>query len=552
MDGIKKYSRDWLTLKGTEEHLKNVQSLGGKEPASGSKTLCKSIFEGSLEEVQAKYDKMTSEIIGRPPSTFYQVENYGLENIFNALDGDSDGIVTQEEINAVAALSTKEGQKEDTLFTTDDLNILYENAMAAITASIEQDGNETDITYEDGSKISVVTDDDGNIIKSKQTIINDDGSKTVKNVDSQKNSSVISKYDANGRLVSKSEDYEGLLNDKTTTYTYADDGSRTKTVDTIGKTVVSQYGNDGKLASTKTTVKYDSDGVIGNTSQQSINDCWVLAGVTALSYSSKGQELIDKAITHNDDGSVTVKLVGGGKEYTFSAEEIALNQYEDGEKAYSKGDTDMNILEMAFARYRKENVQNKEATIIPFDRAHNKSIGTTEDDPLNNGMTDEAVYLLTGTNSQYWLDPRVVNAEGLGNKLLDKFQNNPDDFAMVCSFKGSDDSVPDNQIRNMHVYSIKSVDDENVYVVNPYDTSKTITYPRDKFMANVNDISLTDLEEATTAETLDSEKFGAKVQEKISHGLGKVDYALRPTVSAGIDKAKDLWAKFKSKILSDD
>ncbi len=547
MDGIRKYSKEWFTLKGiSEQQLNDLQQLSDKKASTyGSKSLNKSIFEGSLEDVQTKFEDMKSKIRGVPPSTYFQVNAYGLENIFNALDADNDGKVTQDEINDVAALSTKIGEDDDTSFTTDDLDLLYQNAMAAIGSSLEEDGDIMKFTYADGSKTSLVQDKDGNIIKSSTTTVNDDGSKTVSDYDHKTKDNIVTNYDANGRLTSVKEDYEGVLKDKTTTYTYNEDGSKTKTVDTIGKTVTTEYGNDGKFVTKKTDVKYNSDGKIGNTSQEDINDCWVLAGVTSLSYSEKGQEILNKAVTHNDDGSVTVKLVGGGKEYRFSAEEIALNQYEDGEKKYSSGDTDMNILEMAFARYRKENVQNKEASIYPFDRAHNKSIGTTETDPLNNGMTDEAVYLLTGTKAEYWLDPRIINLDKKGNNLLTKFQNNPENYAAVCSFKADDESITDGTIVDKHVYTIKSVDDDNVYVVNPWDTSKTITYPREQFMKNVNDISMTDLVEATTAEKLDSEKFGSKVQEKISHGLGKLDYYARPVVSDGIDKAKEVYADGK-------
>ena len=543
MDGIRKYSKEWFTLKGiSEQQLNDVQQLSDKKASAyGSKSLNKSIFEGSLEDVQTKFEDMKSKIRGIPPSTYFQVNAYGLENIFNALDADNDGKVTQDEINDVAALSTKIGEEDDTSFTTDDLDLLYQNAMAAIGSSLEEDGDIMKFAYADGSKTSLVQDKDGNIIKSSTTTVNDDGSKTVSDYDHKTKDNIVTNYDANGRLTSVKEDYAGVLKDKTTTYTYNEDGSKTKTVDTIGKTVTTEYGNDGKFVTKKTDVKYNSDGKIGNTSQEDINDCWVLAGVTSLSYSEKGQEILNKAVTHNDDGSVTVKFVGGGKEYRFSAEEIALNQYEDGEKKYSSGDTDMNILEMAFARYRKENVQNKEASIYPFDRAHNKSIGTTETDPLNNGMNGEAVYLLTGTKAEYWLDPRIVNLEKKGNNLLSKFQNNPENYAAVCSFKADDESITDGTIVDKHVYTIKSVDDDNVYVVNPWDTSKTITYPREQFMKNVNDISMTDLVEATTAEKLDSEKFGSKVQEKISHGLGKLDYHARPVVSDGIDKAKEVY-----------
>ncbi len=539
MDGIKKYTKEWFTLNGKENDFKDAKSIEGKSAVNTNTTLSRSVFEGTLDDAKTKLNKLKGESKGFPCPMGQQTDAYGLENIFNILDRDKDGIVTQEEIHDVASLYSEGDEQTDELLTTEDLDIFYENAMAAVNASFETIGNETKFTYENGTSL-INTDENGNFVKIKETIQNPDGTTTVK--DTNKNDEVIvSVYNADGKLISKDENYEGKLNDKTTSYNYKEDGTKTETIDTIGKNIVTEYDENGKIVDSQVKVKYNSDGIIGNTKQESINDCWVLAGVNALAFSEKGQEILNKAVTHNEDGSVTVNLVGGGKEYTFSAEEIALHQYTEGEKSFSSGDIDMNILEMAFAEYRKENIQNKEATIIPFDRAHNKSIGATEADPLNNGMTDEAIYLLTGTKAEYWLEPRIINVDKAGEKLLNKFKENPEDYAFVCSFKSKDSSIPNGEIVNSHVYSIKSVDDENVYVVNPWDSSKTITYPKDDFMKNVNDLSLTDLKEATTAKKLDSEKMGTKIQEKISHGLGKVDYVLRPKVNEGIDKAKDLY-----------
>lgn len=109
MDGIRKYTKEWFTLKGTEEQFKDAQALGGKKSTQGGTSINGNIFEGSLDDAKANFEKMRSQIKNMPPSTYYQVNNYGLENIFNALDADKDGIVTQEEIQAVAALSTPEG-----------------------------------------------------------------------------------------------------------------------------------------------------------------------------------------------------------------------------------------------------------------------------------------------------------------------------------------------------------------------------------------------------------------------------------------------------------
>lgn len=543
MDGIRKYSKEWFTMNGLDNRLNSLEGLkngiGKTSYTYGS--IDKSIFTGTKEEIEQKYQAHSSSIHGAPSGTQLSVQNYGLENIINALDANGDGEVTEEEINDVAALNTKEGATaENTVLTAEDLDLLYKNAMSAVDSVLEVDGNVMNFSYADGSKTSLTTDKDNNILKSTVTTVNKDGSKTVTYNDNTNDDKVVSKYDSEGRLLSKEEDYEGQLNDKTTTYSYNDDGSKVKTVDTIGKTTVTNYDTAGKSVSENTEVKYVSDGKIGNTKQADIGDCWVLAGVNSLNSSEKGREILENAIVHNDDGSITVKLVGGGKEYTFSAEEIVLNQYEDGTMKYSSGDTDMNVIEMAIGKYRKENYQNDEATIIGLDRAHHKPVNASENDPLSSGMVDEAIYLLTGTNAEYWVNPRIINADKGAEKLLDKFQDNPEKYAGTCSFKADDTSITDGKIVDNHVYTIKSIDDENVYVVNPWDSSKTITYPKEDFMSNLNELSITDLDKATNSDKLDSEKIPAKIEETVIHKLGKVDSFLRPVVKNGVEKAKDV------------
>ena len=71
---------------------------------------------------------------------------------------------------------------------------------------------------------------------------------------------------------------------------------------------------------------------------------------------------MNDSIVQNDDGSVTVLLNGIGQEYTFSPEEIALNQYQTPDKEYSSGDTDMNLIEMAIGKYREELIASGDYT----------------------------------------------------------------------------------------------------------------------------------------------------------------------------------------------
>ena len=48
-------------------------------------------------------------------------------------------------------------------------------------------------------------------------------------------------------------------------------------------------------------------------------------------------------------------------------------------------------------------------------------------------------------------------------------------------------------IYNAHAYSVKDVDDKNIYLVNPHDTSKTIKLPLKSYLNKFNMIALSDV-----------------------------------------------------------
>ncbi|MBR6163920.1 hypothetical protein IKQ26_08550 [bacterium] len=243
----------------------------------------------------------------------------------------------------------------------------------------------------------------------------------------------------------------------------------------------------------------DLDGNIDASAQSGYTgDCWLLTGLNSLSYSEAGREAIREAMTFNDDGSVTINFKGLGVSYTVSAEQIkAANQ----NRKYSSGDDDVLVYEMAIEQLRNDIGSGK----IKFDvdspyYVSDTSTGRSGNSSIDGGFVEQVWYLLTGKLSETTSDPAEVQ------QYLDKFAQNPDSSAMSCSFKGgqgdrngftvTDANGNKVQLYYSHAYAVKSVDGNNVTIVNPWDSSEEIVLDRDTFAQYAN-LSYSDLSNAS-------------------------------------------------------
>lgn len=282
-----------------------------------------------------------------------------------------------------------------------------------------------------------------------------------------------------GRVKYQNIDAQGRLNDKTLTITYDSQG-RKKTVktETSGRIISETYDYDTGKKTKRTTLKYNTDGVIGDTKQQSIGDCWILSGTNALRDIPKGAKAIKDAIKKNPDGSVTVTLKGVKRSYTFTPDEIGAHDYTKTNKEYSTGDVDMNLIEMAITRYRKE--------IIPEDETQRtgKIKNASPEDPVKGGLLEEAIEYLTGVKS------KVGKTEKEIDKMLKNKIEHESRYVTMVQFKEKHSTNKD--ITNNHAYQVKRVTEDTVYVVNPWDSSKEIAYPLEEFKANVQRMTQAD------------------------------------------------------------
>ena len=87
-------------------------------------------------------------------------------------------------------------------------------------------------------------------------------------------------------------------------------------------TIDKLFGNKRKKITPVNFTSTDTqDGVITGTYQQGTGDCWLLAGVNALSYTEEGRRIIKEALDYQDNGDTVVHLKGAG-DYTVTKAEI--------------------------------------------------------------------------------------------------------------------------------------------------------------------------------------------------------------------------------------
>ena len=301
-------------------------------------------------------------------------------------------------------------------------------------------------------------------------------------------STTTTSFDSQGRVTQIERDTNNPKKDYTKAIAYNEDKSRIVTTVEYVTTTETKYDSLGKFVSKDVNYNYEIDGKIGDTEQESIGDCWVLAGVNSLRDSDVGRAYLKNAIKQNDDGSVTVYLKGVNKEYTYSAEEIIDNEYNTPSLQYSTGDTDMNLFEMAIGDYRKELIASGDYDKNGRDLSRTAGKEATVDDPLKGGQLDEAIYYITGLKSDY-----ICNDKESAMNMVEQYQTGVNKYIMNVSFNNKDESIKEGTITTFHAYSITKVDDDYVYVVNPWNSSVEIPYPKEDFYNNAKQVTITDL-----------------------------------------------------------
>ena len=481
-NNIKTYSKEWFVKNGTDKQKVAAESLKEKDLKNCKSTLSDTVFVGSVDDVKEKANNLPKT---GPYTQGYLVNQVGIDNLISLLDADDDGEITSAEFNNLASVDMEEFDESTPTLKVSDLQAIYENVMDAKGARVYKTGPLTEVyTFKDGSSSFVSMDNTGNVTSKTTEAKTEDKKRITTSYNYLTKGKTEIVKDEKGRMVSSNITMPEKEFSKTTNIEYYEDGSKASVETTIGKVSTVVYDPQGKVTSSFVRPLYDSNGEIGSTYQQDIGDCWLLSGINALNTTSKGKEIIKDSIKHNKDGSVTITLKGVNKSYTYSAETIAMNAYSNQSKSFSKGDTDMNLIEKAVSDYRKSLTQQ-----ISF-----RGLSVKEEDPLSGGYNREAFYYLTGMKSE---NTYATFGTSSTEKILENKANNPDSYAITTSFRNDDKEFTEGTIITGHTYCVSRVDGDTVYLINPWDSSTEIPYPKDKYLKNTDGLSVINMDKYT-------------------------------------------------------
>ncbi len=214
--------------------------------------------------------------------------------------------------------------------------------------------------------------------------------------------------------------------------------------------------------------KVDKDFTQGN----KYGDCWLLAPIKALSLKEKGNKILDKSIKIDTSGNLNITLHGVNKNYIITPEEIKNFEGADG-------DGDVKAIEIAISKYAEESGGNIQTNI---------GEEIFESSLKSGGHTSAVYYLLTGKSGEIIETP--INYQEIKNfNNLDKvYCANIIDSNNIKSVNFTNKNK-NYTLETNHAYAIKSSDKNNVYLINPWDTSEIIPVPIKIFQENFNHIS---------------------------------------------------------------
>ena len=125
------------------------------------------------------------------------------------------------------------------------------------------------------------------------------------------------------------------------------------------------------------------------------------------------------------------------------------------------------------------------------------AMGSYYDDDYNYGglprnaieiLTGKRVYsLATSSKENIYLEENIAKLGKLDEKRIKKYLDNNKLLVMISL------ADADKKRDGAHAFIFKSYDEKNVYLVNPYDTGKTESIPKEEFYKKLIRIDYTDL-----------------------------------------------------------
>lgn len=212
--------------------------------------------------------------------------------------------------------------------------------------------------------------------------------------------------------------------------------------------------------------------------QGKTGDCWLLAGCISIFKKPEGKKILESLIDVNKEtGDVTVRLKGVDKEYVITYDEIKKATYLAG------GDGDIRAIELAFNKYQHERaIESNSLYQVDIngnsvEYIYNVLLGNSEridrySPDINEIFNDPNKFYEIGTSgfdieTGKWLS----YTDDLKDAMTDE-EGNPVDFVTG------------------HAYAIIKADENYVYLVNPWDSSKILKITPQKLESLFVDVGI--------------------------------------------------------------
>ncbi len=192
--------------------------------------------------------------------------------------------------------------------------------------------------------------------------------------------------------------------------------------------------------------------------------CYFVSTIQSLLNTKKGREILNKSISYDKENKIsTIRFLGVGKEYQFTEEEI-----KEAMGRLGSGDPDLVALTLGYEKYRTET----------FERI------------VDGGYSSEVMKALCGDEGKSNVIMGFAYVP-INNKDLDTLQEKlqTGNYAVTVHTPNmnveTEFSEEDREMGlvNTHAYSLKSITDKTVTVINPT-TQQEITMSREKFLSS--------------------------------------------------------------------
>ena len=295
----------------------------------------------------------------------------------------------------------------------------------------------------------------------------------------------------------------------------------------------------------------EDNGVIDKFAQGKRGDCYLLASIEAIKNTKDGQEILQKNVQENPDGSYTITLPGAvvarnhyiemGEEdkcaitgrYTITKAAVEKAKEQSG-KAYAFGDINVILFELAMEAFKVEVAQTNKALGQKSKEYIAGQFGPMDGmDPLGGGQMYDAIFMLTGQKSDIYdggkkkrktcklytpgeygyvsegtklakghvgkssdvIEVNVVyDKDSELQKLLDKYAGKEDQYCITVGFvvakNGPDGST---KAGGGHALTVTKITDKYVEVVNPWNTARKERIPRDDFEKMACGLTVTEM-----------------------------------------------------------